>query len=79
MLVQDPPAHSRLRGLVTTAFTTRSIDASRLRVEQLANSLIDGVIGTGEMDVIADFAHKLPVQAICGMLGIPESHREKFT
>ena len=79
MLVQDPPVHSRLRGLVTKAFTTRSIDALRPRIEQLANSLIDEVIGAGEMDVIADFAHKLPVQVICDMLGIPESHRENFT
>ena len=79
MLVQDPPVHSRLRGLVTKAFTTRSIDALRPRIEQLANSLIDEVIGAGEMDVIADFAHKLPVHVICDMLGIPQSHRENFT
>ncbi len=79
MLVQDPPVHSRLRGLVNKAFTTRSIDSLKPRIEQLANDLIDAVIDNGKMDVIADFAHKLPVQVICDMLGIPEDHRDGFT
>lgn len=78
MLTQDPPAHSRLRGLVTKAFTTRSIEALRERIEAIAHELIDEVEGKGSMDVIADFAHKLPVEVICDMLGIPEAHRERF-
>ena len=79
MLTQDPPAHSRLRGLVTKAFTARSSEALRERIEAIAHELIDEVEGKGSMDVIADFAHKLPVEVICDMLGIPEAHRERFT
>ncbi|MCH9672640.1 MAG: cytochrome P450 [Gammaproteobacteria bacterium] len=78
MLVQDPPVHSRLRGLVTKAFTSKRIEQMRERIEQLANELIDDVEGAGQMDVLADFAHKLPVHVICDMLGIPEAHRERF-
>ena len=78
MLVQDPPVDSRLRGLVTKAFTTKAIDALRPRVEQLANDLIDEVVGDGKMDVIREFAHKLPVNVICDMLGIPDDHRDRF-
>ena len=78
MLVQDPPVHTRLRGLVTKAFTTKRIEALRERIEQLANLLIDEVYDRRRMDVIADFAHKLPVHVICDMLGIPKSHRENF-
>ncbi|NKC15316.1 MAG: cytochrome P450 [Gammaproteobacteria bacterium] len=78
MLVQDPPVHSRLRGLVTKAFTTKAIESLRQRIEALANDLIDAVIDAGEMDIIRDFAHKLPVHVICDMLGIPEDHRGRF-
>ena len=65
--------------LATKAFTTRSIEALRERIEAIAHELIDEVEGKGSMDVIADFAHKLPVEVICDMLGIPEAHRERFT
>jgi cytochrome P450 len=78
MLVQDPPVHTRLRGLVNKAFTTRSIEALRPRIEALANELIDVVEANGSMDVMADYAHKLPVHVICDMLGIPQAHREQF-
>jgi len=78
MLVLDPPDHTRLRGLVNKAFTTPRIEALRDRVQILANALVDEVEGRGRMDVIADFAHKLPVQVICDMLGIPESDRAEF-
>ena len=78
MLNQDPPDHTRLRKLVTKAFTTKAIDKLRPRIEQLANELIDAVEHEHEMDVIADYAHKLPVHVICDMLGIPEAHRDRF-
>lgn len=78
MLVLDPPDHTRLRGLVNKAFTTARIEALRGRVQALADALIDEVEPQGEMDVIADFAHKLPVQVICDMLGIPVADRARF-
>jgi cytochrome P450 len=78
MLVLDPPDHTRLIGLVNKAFTTNRIKALRPRIEAIANELIDQVIERGEMDVISDFAHKLPVHVICDMLGIVLNERARF-
>ena len=78
MLLVDPPAHTRLRGLVAKAFTARRMEALRPRIEAIVESLLDNVEDRGGMDVIADFAHKLPVTVICDMLGIPESDRAPF-
>jgi cytochrome P450 len=78
MLLLDPPAHTRMRGLVAKAFTAKRMEALRPRIEAIVDALIDDVIGDGGMDVIADFAHKLPVTVICDMLGIPDSDRAPF-
>jgi cytochrome P450 len=78
MLVLDPPDHTRLRGLVTKAFTARRVEAMRPRIAAVVDGLIDRVAGQGGMDVIADFAHRLPIIVICDMLGIPEEDREQF-
>ena len=78
MLVLDPPDHTRLRGLVTKAFTARRVEEMRPRIRAIVDALIDRVQPRGGMDVIADFAHRLPVIVICDMLGIPEEDREQF-
>ena len=78
MLLLDPPAHTRMRGLVAKAFTAKRMEALRPRIETIVDELIDRAIERGSMDVIADFAHKLPVTVICDMLGIPESDRDPF-
>jgi cytochrome P450 len=78
MLVLDPPDHTRLRGLVTKAFTARRVEEMRPRIAALVDSLIDRVIDQGRMDVIWDIAHRLPVIVICDMLGIPEEERQQF-
>jgi cytochrome P450 len=78
MLVLDPPDHTRLRGLVTKAFTARRVADMRPRIRKLVDEQIDRVIDQGEMDVIRDLAHRLPVIVICDMLGIPEEHRAGF-
>lgn len=78
MLVLDPPDHTRLRGLVTKAFTARRVEEMRPRIAAVVDQLIDRVAGKGSMDVIADFAHRLPVIVICDMLGIPEEDRGQF-
>jgi hypothetical protein len=78
MLVVDPPDHTRLRGLVTKAFTARRIADMRPRIRRLVDEQLDRVIDKGGMDVIRDLAHRLPVIVICDMLGIPEEHREPF-
>jgi cytochrome P450 len=78
MLQQDPPDHTRLRGLVVKAFTARRVEDMRPRIQQIVDQTLDAVADRGHMDLIADFAHRLPVTIICDMLGIPEEHREMF-
>ena len=78
MLFMDPAPASRIRGLVTRAFNARRIEALRHRIEAIVDALIDRALDQGGMDVIADFAHRLPVTVICDMLGVPEADRGPF-
>jgi cytochrome P450 len=78
MLVLDPPDHTRLRALVTKAFTARRVADMRPRIRALVDAQLDRVIDSGGMDVMRDLAHRLPVIVICDMLGIPEEHRAPF-
>ncbi len=78
MLQQDPPDHTRLRGLVVKAFTARRVEDMRPRIQQVVDETLDRIIPRGKMDLIEDFAFRLPVTIICDMLGIPEDHRETF-
>jgi cytochrome P450 len=78
MLQQDPPDHTRLRGLVVKAFTARRVEDMRPRIQDVVDQSIDRVADRGHMDLIEDFAFRLPVTIICDMLGIPEEHRETF-
>jgi cytochrome P450 len=78
MLQLDPPDHGRLRSLVVRAFTARRVEDMRPRIQQIVDEIIDRVEPQGHMDLIADFAFRLPVTVICDMLGISEEHREVF-
>ncbi|HVV43245.1 MAG TPA: cytochrome P450 [Nitrobacter sp.] len=78
MLHQDPPDHTRLRGLVVKAFTARRVEDMRPRIQHVVDETLDRVAPAGHMDLIEDFAFRLPVTIICDMLGIPEEHRERF-
>ena len=78
MLQQDPPDHTRLRGLVVKAFTARRVEDMRPRIQQVVDETLDRIIPQGRMDLIEDFAFRLPVTIICDMLGIPDEHRELF-
>jgi cytochrome P450 len=78
MLFRDPPDHTRLRALVTKAFTPRVVEALRPRIQAIVDELIDRVRDTGRMDVIADLAYPLPVIVICEMLGVPTGDRDRF-
>src|SRR5258707_7520698 len=78
MLQQDPPDHTRLRGLVAMAFTARRVEDMRPRIQQVVDEALDAIVVQGHMDLIEDFAFRLPVTIICDMLGIPEDHREQF-
>lgn len=80
MLFLDPPDHTRLRGLVSKAFTPRVIGRLRPRVEELVAELLDGVMarGEGHMDVVTDLAYPLPVVIICELLGVPAADHPTF-
>jgi cytochrome P450 len=78
MLRVDPPDHTRLRGLVSKAFTPRTAEALRPRIERLVAELLDAVASVGGMDAIADFAYPLPATVIMEMLGIPQEDRDRF-
>jgi cytochrome P450 len=78
MMFLDPPDHTRLRSLVSQAFTPRMVEALRPRIQLLVDELLDAVVERGEMDVLADLAYPLPTVVICELLGVPGSDREKF-
>jgi cytochrome P450 len=78
MLQQDPPDHTRLRGLVVKAFTARRVEDMRPRIQAIVDETLDRIAPRGHMDLIEDFAFRLPVTIICDMLGIPAEHREAF-
>jgi cytochrome P450 len=78
MLGLDPPDHTRLRSLVNKAFTPRTVESLRPRVEAIIEEHLDAVAGAGRMDVIRDLAYPLPVMIIAEMLGIPTEDRARF-
>jgi cytochrome P450 len=78
MLDRDPPDHTRLRGLVSKAFTPRVVEGLRPRVQQIVDGLLDGVERAGAMDLIEEFAYPIPVAVICEMLGVPVEDHEQF-
>ena len=79
ILSMDPPDHSRLRRLVTKAFTVRRIEQLRPRVQQIADELLDAMIAQGPpSDLVEDFALPVPVTVICELLGVPYADRADF-
>jgi cytochrome P450 len=78
MLNLDPPDHTRLRGLVVKAFTARRVEEMRPRIQEIVDAAIDRIEPNGAMEVIQDFAYRLPVTVICEMLGIPDEDRDRF-
>lgn len=79
MLQQDPPNHTRLRKLVSKAFTPRAVERIRPHVQQLVDGLLDKVADRGEIDVIGDLALPVPSTVICEMMGVPLADRDRFT
>jgi cytochrome P450 len=71
MMENEPPAHTRLRSLVASAFARGHVERLRPRVQVLADELLDAV-GSSSFDLIADYAEPLPVAVIAELLGVPE-------
>ena len=78
MLTSDPPEHTRLRRLVSKAFTPRMVEGLRPRIQEIVDRLLDAAAQNGRMDVIRDLAYPLPVIVIAEMLGVPPNHRDQF-
>jgi cytochrome P450 len=77
MLVMDPPDHTRVRGLVSKAFTPRRVAALRPRIEAIVAELLDA-IGGREWDAIDALAAPLPAIVIAELLGVPSKDHRKF-
>ncbi|MBQ0827438.1 cytochrome P450 [Streptomyces tagetis] len=75
MLDLEPPDHTRIRRLVTKAFTPRTVERLKPYVEGLAGDLVAALVDAGGGDLLRDVAEPLPVAVIAEMLGIPESDR----
>jgi cytochrome P450 len=78
MLDVDEPDHTRLRGLVSQAFTPRLVEKMRSRIQALTDELLDAVERKGRMDLIRDYALPLPTTIIAEMLGAPAQDRHRF-
>jgi len=76
MLFLDPPDHTRLRRLASTAFTPRRVEGLRSHIRDIANRLVDQVIDSGRMDVIADLAAPLPAVVTAEMFCVPSEDHE---
>ncbi|KOX05243.1 cytochrome P450 [Streptomyces sp. NRRL B-3648] len=75
MLDLEPPDHTRIRRLVSKAFTPRTVERLKPYVEALADELVAGLVRDGGGDLLTDVAEPLPVAVIAEMLGIPEADR----
>jgi cytochrome P450 len=78
MIDQDPPDHTRLRGLVQKAFTPRTVEELRVRVETITAELVARARARGSFDLLEDVAVPLPITVICDLLGVPEAERMRF-
>ena len=78
MAQRDPPDHTRVRGLVSAAFTPRRIEGLRERIKELVDEAISAQIATGRMELVADLAHPLPAVVIAELSGFPVEDRERF-
>jgi cytochrome P450 len=78
LLTIDGTGHRRLRSLVSKAFTPRRVAQLRPRLESIVDGILDRAAEQGEMEVVRDLAHPLPVIAIAEMLGVPPRDRDRF-
>lgn len=74
----DPPDHTRLRTLVSRAFTPRAVERMRARIESIVDALLERALARGALDVVADLAHPLPITVIAEMVGVPTEDSDKF-
>jgi cytochrome P450 len=78
MLFMDAPAHTRLRGLASVAFTPRRVEALRAHIQEIADRLLDEAAAAGRMDLMAQFANPLPAIVTAEMLGVPVEDHDRL-
>ncbi|WP_327256531.1 cytochrome P450 family protein [Streptomyces sp. NBC_01244] len=78
LLNMDPPDHTRIRKLVSGAFTSRRMEGLRAPIRRTADQLLDRLGSHGRADLIAAYAAPLPIAVICDLLGVPEDRRTDF-
>ena len=80
MLAQNPPQHTRLRRAVSKAFTAKAVEAMRDQTVAKVNALLDEVTAGGrkEFDLANEVAYRIPISVVCGMLGVPVEHHDRF-
>ena len=78
LIDREPPDHTRLRRLVLNAFTPRTVEGMRPRIETIVAGLLDRALELGSFDLIADVIEELPVAVIAELLGIPEEDRDRL-
>lgn len=78
LLNMDPPDHTRLRRLISAAFTPRRVEALREPVLRTADALLDALSGREQADLIATYAGPLPIAVICDLLGVATDDRHDF-
>src|SRR5256712_9050353 len=78
MLTSDPPDHTRLRRLVSKAFTPRAVENLRPRIQEIVDYVLAEAGDRGEFEIIHDLAYPLPVIVIAEMLGVPPEDRHRF-
>jgi cytochrome P450 len=78
MIFYNPPRHTKLRALVSKAFTPRMISELEPRIRKLSRELLAAVVHRGHMDLVADYSAQLPMLVIAEMLGIPVEDRATF-
>ncbi len=75
MIFMDPPDHTRLRNLVSRAFTPRRMTLLEGRIRELCADLLDPFVGAGSFDYVQDFGAILPSMVISSLLGVPDADR----
>ncbi|WCT05785.1 cytochrome P450 [Rhodococcus qingshengii] len=78
LLTNDPPSHTRYRGLVAKAFAPRRLKALEPQIHELVDSLIDSFAATGHIDFVRDLARPLPLTVIADFLGVPREDLDSF-
>lgn len=78
LLNMDPPDHTRLRALVSKAFTPRVVEQMQQRIQDVCDEILDEAGRKGRIELVSEFALRFPLTIIADLLGIPEKDRRLF-